>query len=366
METDLKIPFYAKAALISIGLFAFVYTMYLGQDIIIPIVFGTIIAILLNPLVNYLMRRRINKVISITIVVTFTIAMVVGILYIVSSQIAMFSETWPLLKTKFTTSSNQFIHWLSDKFNIRVSSINAWTKETQNNAIDNFELGHRLTQAGSMLVTLMLLPVYLFMILYYKPLLLNFIRRLFQKEHHLVVEEVLYKTKKIVQTYLVGLFFEMLIVATLNSVGLLILGIDYAIILGITGALLNLIPYIGGVIAIILPAVIAFVTKESVYYPFLVVILYAFVQLVDNNYVIPKIVASRVKINALVSVIVLLVGGAIWGVAGMFLSIPLTAILKVVFDHIEPMKPWGFLLGNVVPTTTRFSLARQKTKREED
>lgn len=362
MEKELKIPFYAKAALISIGLFAFVYTMYLGQDIIIPVVFGTIIAILLNPFVNYLMGKRINKVVSITIAVTLTILLVVGVFYVVSSQVTMFSETWPLLKAKFTTSSNEFVHWISEKFNIRVSKINAWTKETQSDAIDNFELGQRLTQVGGMLLTLTLLPIYLFMILYYKPLLLNFIRMLFHKEHHTVVEEILFKTKKIIQTYLVGLFFEMVIVAVLNSVGLLLLGIDYAIILGITGALLNLIPYIGGVVAVILPAVIAFVTKESVYYPFLVVVLYAFVQLVDNNYVIPKVVASRVKINALISVIVLLIGGALWGVAGMFLSIPLTAILKVIFDHIEPMKPWGFLLGNIVPTSRRSPLKQNVTK----
>ncbi len=362
MERQLKIPFYAKAALISIALFAFVYTMYLGQQIIIPIVFGIIIAILLNPLVNYLMGKGINKVVSITIAVVLALALVLGILYVVSQQITMFSETWPQLKAKFTTSSNEFVHWVSTKFNIRVSKINAWTKETQTEAIDDFELGQRLTEAGSMLVTAMLLPAYLFMILYYKPLLLNFIRRLFQKEHRLVVEEVLYKTKKIIQTYLVGLFFEMVIVATLNSIGLLLLGIDYAIILGITGALLNLIPYIGGVVAIILPAIIAFVTKESAYYPFLVVALYAFVQLVDNNYVIPKIVASRVKINALISVIVLLIGGALWGVAGMFLSIPLTAILKVIFDHIEPLKPWGFLLGNIVPTSRRSPLKQNVTK----
>lgn len=364
MSTEFKIPFYARAALIFIGLFSFVFLLYVGQSIIIPIVFGTILAILLNPLVNFLQSKGLHKVIAISIGVLLVILIIGGIFYIVSSQVTMFSETWPELKAKFTSSSNEFVQWISTKFNIRVSKINAWTKETQSNAIDDLELGQRLTEVGSLLLTLMLLPAYLFMILYYKPLLLNFIRRLFQREHQTTVDEVLNKTKKIIQTYLVGLFFEMVIVAALNSIGLLLLGIDYAIILGITGAILNLIPYIGGVVAIILPAIMAFVTKESVYYPFLVVVLYAFVQLVDNNYVIPKVVASRVKINALISVIVLLIGGALWGVAGMFLSIPLTAILKVVFDHIEPMKPWGFLLGNMVPTT-RKPLLRQKTQKTE-
>jgi predicted PurR-regulated permease PerM len=158
----------------------------------------------------------------------------------------------------------------------------------------------------------------------------------------------------------VGLFFEMIIIAVLNSVSLLLLGIDYAIILGITGALVNIIPYIGGIIAIALPMMIAFVTKDSLTYSALVFAAYIFIQFVDNHYIIPKMVASRVQINALVSVIVVLIGGALWGVAGMFLSIPLTAIIKVIFDHIEPLKPWGFLLGNIVSTTPKLSSVKLK------
>ena len=155
---------------------------------------------------------------------------------------------------------------------------------------------------------------------------------------------------------------EAAIIATLNSVGLLILGIDYAIILGITGALLNVIPYIGGVIAIALPMIIAFVTKDSISYPLLVMGIYLVIQFTDNHLIIPRIVASKVKINALVSVIAVLIGGSLWGVAGMFLSIPLTAILKVVFDHIEILKPWGFLLGNIVPSATKLSFIKPKKK----
>ncbi len=154
----------------------------------------------------------------------------------------------------------------------------------------------------------------------------------------------------------------MIIIAVLNSIGLLILGIDYAIILGITGAIVNIIPYVGGIVAIALPMIIAFVTKDSISYSVLVFCVYIFIQFIDNHYIIPKIVASRVRINALISVIVVLIGSALWGVPGMFLSIPLTAIIKVVFDHIEPLKPWGFLLGNIVPTASRFSFVNLKNK----
>jgi len=127
------------------------------------------------------------------------------------------------------------------------------------------------------------------------------------------------------------------------------LGIDYAILLGIVGALLNVIPYIGGIIAVALPMLVALVTKSSGWYPFYVMAVYYFIQLIDNNFIVPKIVASKVKINALFSIVVVIVGNALWGVPGMFLSIPLLAIVKLVFDNIEPLKPWGFLLGDTMP-----------------
>jgi predicted PurR-regulated permease PerM len=360
MDISFKMPFFAKVALIFISIFAFVFTMHIGQGIIIPILYATILAILLNPLVNYLINKKINKIIAISLAVVIAILGVLIILYIIYSQVSMFSETYPQLKQKFNVTSDQLLHWISGKFKIRHSKINIWIKETEAKAISNFAIGEKLTEVGQSLIIGMLLPVYLFMILYYKPLLLEFIRKLFRSEYQIAVAEIFSNTKRIIQSYLVGLFFEMIIIAVLNSAGLLLLGIDYAIILGITGAILNIIPYIGGIIAIALPMIIAFVTKDSLTYPVLVFFVYIFIQFIDNHYIIPKIVASRVQINALISIIVVLIGGEIWGIPGMFISIPLTAIVKVIFDHIEPLKPWGFLLGNIVPTTQKFPFSKKK------
>jgi predicted PurR-regulated permease PerM len=361
MDISFKVPSYAKAALVFISVFAFVFTMYLGQGIIIPIVYAVIIAILLNPLVNYLIRKKINKIVSISLAVILAVIVVLIIFYIISSQVSMFSETYPQLKVKLNAASTKLFQWVSEKFNIRQAKIDLYIKETQNTAISDLAIGEKLTAAGRIIVTLMLLPVYLSMILYYKPLLLEFIRKLFNHKHHHTVAEILLSIKKIIQSYLTGLLFEMIIIAVLNSTGLLLLGIDYAIILGITGAILNIIPYIGGIIAIALPMIIAFVTKDSLTYSALVFAVYMVIQFIDNHFIIPKIVASRVQINALISVIVVLIGGALWGIPGMFLSIPLTAILKVILDHIEPLKPWGFLLGNIVPTTSKFYFVKRKT-----
>ncbi|MEO8761383.1 MAG: AI-2E family transporter [Bacteroidia bacterium] len=355
MDANFKIPFYAKVALIAICVYALIFTMCIGREIILPLIYATIIAILLNPVVNFLMRKGVNKIVAISITVVFSFLLVLAIIYVISSQMTMFSETLPQLKVKITEALNEGVHWVAEKFKISEQKIQTKIQEGRSEAMNNLAVGEKITQVGRIVMVGTLLPVYLFMILFYKPLLLEFIKKLFPTQHHKTVSEVLISTKTIIHSYLVGLLFEMIIIAVLNSVGLLILGIQYAILLGVLGAILNVIPYIGGVMATSLPMIIAFVTKDSITYPLIVMIMYIVIQFVDNHYIVPKIVASRVKINALISIIVVLIGGAIWGVPGMFLSIPLTAILKVIFDHIEPLKPWGFLLGNIVPTTSSFT-----------
>jgi predicted PurR-regulated permease PerM len=347
----LQLPFYAKAALVFIAGYAFVYALYLAQNIIVPIVYATLIAILLNPLVNWLVRKGCSRVLAISLSVLLVFIITALLLYFIFMQVTMFTDTYPQLKLKFAATADQMIHWVSENFNIHIRKINSWILETENTAYNSsgLMLGRTLLGLGSTFVILLLLPVYLFMILFYKTLLREFINRLFRIEFHAAVAEILLSAKRIVHGYLMGLLLEALVIAVLNSIGLLILGIEYAIILGVTGALLNVIPYIGGAIAIALPMIIAFVTKDSLSYPILILCIYLFIQFVDNHYIIPMVVASKVKINALVSVIVVLAGGALWGIPGMFLSIPLTAILKVIFDHIDSLKPWGFLLGNIVP-----------------
>jgi predicted PurR-regulated permease PerM len=148
-------------------------------------------------------------------------------------------------------------------------------------------------------------------------------------------------------------------VSILNSTALLLLGIQYAILFGVIGAALNVIPYIGGIVAVALPMMVAIATKSTAWYAVYVMIAYYAIQLFDNNYIVPIIVSSKVKINALFSLIVVFIGNAIWGIPGMFLSIPLLAIVKLFCDNIESLKPWGFLLGDTMPT-----LLNLKTKKK--
>src|SRR3569833_3047903 len=148
---------------------------------------------------------------------------------------------------------------------------------------------------------------------------------------------------------MVGLLVEAIIVAILNTIALLILGIKYAVLLGIIGAILNVLPYIGGIIAIALPVLVATVTKDGFNTQILAVAAYLVIQFIDNHILIPWVVSSKVKINALVSIVVILFWGYFWGISGMFLSIPFTGVLKIIFDRIPELKPWGKLVGDHIP-----------------
>lgn len=365
MEQTNQVPSFIKLSQITIGIVGLFFVLYIGQDILIPLIFSLVIAILLNPFVNFLHRKKFNRTFAIFIAVFFAFLVTMGILFFIGSQARMFSDSLPQLKEKFTMIFSSVIKWISETFNISIGNIKQAIEKQKSQGLNNGSvvIGQTLTTISGVLVIVFLLPVYIFLFLFYKPLLLDFIAKLFPPSKHNTVVEVLGESKSMIQSYLLGLLIEAGIVAILNSTGLFILGIDYALLLGVIGALLNIIPYIGGIIAIALPMIIALATKEPVYALY-VLGLYIVVQFIDNNFIVPKIVASKVKINALVSIVVVLIGGALWGVPGMFLSLPLTAIIKVIFDRIEPLKPWGFLLGDTMPQIggSFFNLSTKKRK----
>jgi predicted PurR-regulated permease PerM len=334
-----------RLAIVSINLVVIVYTLNIGQDIIIPIVFATLLAILLNPVVNFLTRKKVNRLIAIVTTVTVAFFLVGILLYTAIVQASHLGQSFPVMKEKFDVSSNQFVEWIARQTNLQTSIIHNRLKEIQSELLTDLAVKEGIGRLGHALLSIFILPVYMVLILFYKSRLLDFIRRLFRFQDHAAVEEVLASIKKIIQGYLVGLFIEMFIVAILNSIGLMFMQMEYAFLLALLGAFLNLIPYLGSIIAATVFMMIALLTKEPVYVLY-VFAMFLIVQFIDNNFLLPKVVASRVKINALVSIVVVIIGGTLWGIPGMFLAIPITAILKVVFDHVDSLKAWGFVLGD--------------------
>ncbi|MCP9752145.1 AI-2E family transporter [Ferruginibacter sp. HRS2-29] len=355
-------PFYIKSTVVLLGLTLFCIALFTLKEIVAPIAFSMIIAILLNPLVNKLQNKGVNKIVAISLSLTLAFILVAGILYFISSQVMNFGDNLPALKVKFNEHLGQLQQWLSSNFNVSIEK----QQQALNDALNNSKalLGSAVGGLLGTIGLIVLIPIYVFLLLFYKTLIINFFHEIFAEENTAKVSEVLGETKSAIQSYMVGLLLEALVVAVLNSVALLLLGVEYAILLGVIGALLNMLPYIGGIIAIALPVIISAVTKDGFTTPLLIVGAYTLIQFIDNNFLVPFLVSSRVKINAFFSVVVVLLGGALWGVAGMFLSIPFVAILKIIFDRLPEMKPWGKLLGDEVPTRHKGEVWMRRQQRK--
>ena len=351
---DLKFPFYAKISLILIGLYVLFSILYITQDFVVPIIFSAMIAILLHPIVNFFVRLKINRVISIILTLLLTFIASGALAVFMFKQLSQLSDSWPLLVDKFTDVLDEFTRWVSRYFDLSPWKVNKWMLNTKSELlnISTADVSQTLFALGNGLMLFLLIPVYVFMILFYKTRLIEFIHIVFGKSDQQNISRIISATKSVIQRYLSGLVIESIIIAILNTSALFALGIEYAILLGVIGALLNVIPYVGGLIAVALPMMVALATKSTGMYAFYVLILYYIIQLIDNNIIVPLIVSSKVKINALFSIIVLFAGNALWGILGMFLSIPLLAVAKVIMENITPLKPWGFLLGDVSTTKT--------------
>jgi predicted PurR-regulated permease PerM len=355
-----KYPFYLKVTVIMFGMVLLAYILLNLRDILVPLVFALLLAILLNPLTVFLENHRIPKLLAIALSILAAMLIIAGVSYFLFMEIRGFSSEWPVFKEKFGMLFKKLQHFARTDFGIDTKKQNEYISEAETSMKPVLA-----TAMGTLLGGLemaILLPVYTFLFLFYKKLILNFLFELFTDSGEKEVGVVLTQTKGAIQNYMFGILLEALIVATLNSTALLILGVPYAILMGVIGALLNILPFIGGILAVLFPIVIALITKDGFSTELWIIVAYMTIQFVDNHFLVPYIVASKVKINALISIVIVLMGGALWGISGMFLSIPILGVLKIIFDRIPEMKAWGMLIGMEVPTKRRRISSRNKTK----
>ena len=212
-------------------------------------------------------------------------------------------------------------------------------------------IGTTLMSFTDTLMNLTLIPIYTFLILLYRTHFLLFLSKLFKKENHGKLKDILTNIRLAINSYIVGLIIEMILVSVMTIVGFMLIGVKYAILLGIITGILNLIPYIGILMAGLLSILASLTGSPDLSIIIGVIVITIVVQVIDNNIIVPLIVSSKVEINAFISIIGIIIGGAIAGISGMFLALPILAIMKVIFDRIELMEPWGYLMGDHLPKT---------------
>jgi len=357
MNPLFKFPFYLKLAIGLLSLIILLTIIYIGQKIFIPILLSLLFAILLLPVVDFLNKKmKFPNVIAVIVSVFLFIFLISGIIFFVSKKIGDITDDWDEIKNNFSIHYYQIQQWIVKSLHISLFDQNQYIQEATKKSVNEKTLlaGNILNSFSVILLNFFLIPVYTFLFLLYRNLLIRFLSKLFAEEHQYKLQNILLQIKVSVQSFLTGLLIELLIVATLTSIGLMIIGVPYAVLLGVITGILNLIPYIGILIAGLLSIIVSLTGSANFSIIIGVIVVNIIVQLIDNNVLVPMIVSPKVKINALVSIIGIIIGSALAGVGGMFLAIPVIAILKVIFDRVEPLEPWGFLMGDGLPNSNQW------------
>jgi putative permease len=344
---NIILPFYAKLALVLFSIISLGYLAILGHNILAPMLTSFLLALLLLPLANFLEQKwRIKRSIASIIAVILMIAVISGILYFLANQLTDLWKDWPLLRQQAETSFHDLQHWISGTFHVNAQKQIDYLRDSASSAVSTSAtvIGATLLTVSATLLFLGFLLLFTFFILNYRRTLFTFLTSVFEEKHTQKVSEIVRQIQYIIKRYITGLFLQMLIVTLLLIFALWALNIKYAVLLGLIGGIFNIIPYIGIFSALLISVLITFATAGAGKV-LLIVVAFVAIHALDGNVLMPLVVGSKVKINALFAFIGIVVGEMMWGISGMFLCIPYLAMLKIIFDKVDQLRPWGILLG---------------------
>jgi predicted PurR-regulated permease PerM len=325
-----------------------ILAIILCRDIVIPLAFAVFLSLVLNPIVKRI-ERRTGTTLAVTIVVVGGM-IVFGLLgWLLVNQIINLVNDLPNLQARADKFVNDIKGLMWTELNIGQTERNKMVQDFLKSV--SVYLGDFLVTTSNTLATIIQIPIYMFLLLIYRDKIRLFLLSLIPNDN----EELAWKKDidNVTQGYITGLLLVTLIVAILNTVGLLILGIEHAIFFGILSGVLTIIPYVGIFIGALLPTLMALITKDSAWYAVGVIAIFFVVQFLEGNFITPRITGSKVSINALAAIIALLLGGKILGIAGMILAVPAIGVLKIALAYSPRLKPFVILLGDVDPEENR-------------
>lgn len=324
-----------------------VLLLYWGRGLFVPLSFALLISFILYPICKWLEGKKFGRISAIAISLSLLILLSSGLLYLVLMQLVSFVREWPLVQAKLIGSLQSLSIYFSEQLGVGQAIQKEWfTNFLNNSGGDVIELIKRTLSASAVsLVLAILIPIYAYLFLYYRHRLVDALYYLFPEEGHGTIREILRQSISSYYNFIKGMVVVYLIVGALNSLGLYLLGIPHALLFGYAASILTIVPYIGIMVASLLPISMAWITYESPLYPLGVILVFAVVQYLEANLIFPWAVSDRLKINTLIMIIVIIAGGIIWGAAGMILFIPFLGILKLIADRSPRLKFLSVLLG---------------------
>jgi predicted PurR-regulated permease PerM len=351
-----RVPFVIKLACVLISLIALVYISIIGKSILVPLIIGFLISMLLLPLSNFMERKlKFPRIVTSLISPIIFVLGVLGLGYLIGTQVAKFTDDIPEFQKQVEELFHKGTDFVNEKFGVSESEqIQYINKNAETTIKKGSEMvGGMLLSVTSTLAASTFVFLYIFFFLLYRSHLVKFVVWCFRPEHQKQVREVVSSVQSIIKQYIFGLMIQILFIAAALMIAFSIIGIKYAFLFAILCAVLNLIPYIGIFSATVLAALVTLTTGEPIDVLW-VIISVVVVNSIDGNIITPKVIGSKVSLNSFVVLFGIIVAESIWGIAGMFLAIPLLAIFKIIFDNVIDLRPYGFLLGEDDAPTPLF------------
>lgn len=320
-----------------------------GAFLLVPLVWGVFFAFALNPIASWFELKRIPRGIAIGISILLITMIAVGILYLLVDQMIGLLDEIPQMQNTITTKLQNSIMELNHL--IGVDSISMESISLFNILkIENFNT--TLFQTGKSLALTGIIPLFTFLLIYYKDFFSEFILKLYSDSNERVLTWA-EESGQVIQSYLSGILKVTFIVSLLAGLFFYMIGVKYFILFAAFIAIMNLIPYVGVFISSVFAVLYIFLTTDSISYPIIAVAALWGIQLLENNIITPLVVGAQVKVNALAVLLAILIGGWLWGISGMILFIPLVGVLKISLEKSSSMSAFAYLLGDDVPISEK-------------
>lgn len=320
---------------------ALIFVLIITRQLLVPLFFAVLFAYALYPAASRMERIGIPRMATNLVLIFSAILIIAASIFGFVALVISFSEDFPQIKDQITENLDAFKQGAENIFGISESQLSEFSGGLENTGQ---YIGEFFTATANTVLIIGLIPVYTFLLLFYRDKFRVFISRVFDSKYENTVQKIADQAATVVPKYMKGLFLVCLILIVINSAGFYIIGIEYALLLGIIAAFFNLIPYLGTVIGYGLVFLFVLATQSTAL-ALWVAAQFMVVQFFENNILTPNITGSYVQINPLVTIFSLIAGGMIWGLPGMFMVIPYLAILKIFCENIPRFKPYSYLLG---------------------
>jgi len=355
-----ELPLTVKRSIELIGICLLGTLLSIGNDIIMPVLMAFFLSIVLLPIYRFLRARKIPEFLSIILPILLGAVFIAAVIWFFSVQISILAADFPQIQKNINFHLNNISDWINNKTDFSTQEQIKFLNDQSNKLLTNAGniLGGAAGSITSAFIFIGLVPIYIYLFLSYKNLLLRFVFVWFEPDQHKKVKEVMKETEIIIKSYLIGLLIQIAYITVLLGGILLLLDIKHALLIGVIFALLNLIPYVGALIGNLLGVMLTLTSSQELLPIFTVLGVIAIVQFLDNNILMPRIVGSKVKINAFAAILGVFISGSLAGISGMFLALPMVAVLKIIFDRSNIFKPWGILLGDENPVKSPMRLPK--------